>query len=90
MSKVLQQALQAHAEYFEVNEAPLCFTEKEWSAWKVHEGEAPTLPVRRFICRDCSIPYQREMVKQNKCFMRQWDSDIEGFTLIDISKVVDG
>ena len=90
MSKVLQQALQAHAEFFEVNESPLCFTESEWEAWKKHEQEAPTLPVRRFICRDCSISYQREQVKQNKCFMRQWDSEIEGFTLIDISKIVDG
>ena len=90
MAHILQAALQAHKEYFEVNDSPLCFTEKEWKTWQLHEEEAPTLPVRRFICRDCSVAYQREMVKQNKCFMRQWDSEIEGFTLIDLSKIVDG
>mgnify|MGYP003346578636 CR=1 FL=1 len=89
MSRVLQAALAAHEEFFESNESPLCLSKAEWAAWKHHEEEAKTLPVRRFICRDCSIPYQREMVKQNKCFMRQWDSEIEGFKLIDISKIVD-
>ena len=90
MSKVLQDAINAFTEYMGDNETPACFSKEEYKIWCGLEAESPTVPVRRFICRDCSIPHQRQMVKENKCFLRQWDSEIEGFQLIPVGKIIDG
>jgi hypothetical protein len=89
MSKILQAALTAFTEQMDGVDRPPCFTKEEYEVWVQYENEAPTLPIRRFVCRDCSIPHQREMVKRNKCFLRQWDSEIEGFVLIPVSKIAD-
>jgi hypothetical protein len=89
MSKHLQNALKAFKEQMEGTDCPPCFSKEEYEVWVGLEELAPTVPVRRFVCRDCSIPHQKDMVKANKCFLRQWDSDIEGFTLIPVESVCD-
>jgi hypothetical protein len=90
MAKALQDAIEAFTEQMDGADRPPCFTKAEYEVWLRYETDAPTLPIRRFVCRDCSIPHQREMVKRNKCFLRQWDDEIEGFVLIPVSKIVDG
>ena len=89
MSRVLQDALNAFSEYMGDNETPACFSKEEYKIWCGLEAEAPTLPVRRFICRDCNPEYSKQMIRENRCFMRVWNAEIEGFDRIPVEKIAD-
>lgn len=89
MAKALQEAVAAFNEYMEDNECPPCFSKDEYRIWQVLERDAPTVPVRGFICRDCSETHQKAMIKENRCFLRKWDDTIEGFRVIPVGKVID-
>lgn len=53
---------------------PLCFeNEIEYLFWLDGEKEVPTQPIRKFICRDCTLSYQKEMIAQNRCFNSEID-----------------
>jgi len=67
VARELQLALKNYREHMEEREFPACFTEEEFSAWKLHEAEIPTQPIRRFACRDCTRVYQKEMTIQGRC-----------------------
>jgi hypothetical protein len=67
MAKLLQIAINRFQEHMSDREYPACFSEEEFRAWKLHEEELPTLPIRNFTCRDCTVPYQKKMVKENRC-----------------------
>jgi len=79
MAKALQQALKNYREHMEGREFPACATEAEFDAWKLHERELPTQPIRQFFCRDCSPAYKLQMVKEGRCPQ----------STVDISKIVD-
>jgi len=89
MAKALQDAIQAFTEQMDGVDRPPCFTKEEYEVWVQYENEAPTLPIRRLVCRDCNKDYQRQMVRENRCFLRRWDDEIEGFVLIPVSKIAD-
>lgn len=79
MARALQSALKNFREYMRENETPSCFSNEEFQAWKVHEEEIKTLPIRSFVCRDCTVPYQKEMLAQGRCFQIG----------VDVSKIAD-
>jgi hypothetical protein len=79
MAKALQIALKNFTEHMRENDTPACFTTEEFRAWKLHEEEMKTLPLRSFICRDCTVVYQKEMLAQGRCFQ----------VGVDITKVAD-
>ena len=79
MARALQQALSNFTEHMRENETPACFTTEEFRAWKLHEEEIKTLPLRAFVCRDCTVVYQKEMLAQGRCFQSN----------VDISKIID-
>jgi hypothetical protein len=89
MAKALQDAIEAFTEQMDGADRPPCFTKAEYEVWVQYEKEAPTLPIRRLVCRDCNKDYQRQMVRENRCFLRRWDDEIEGFVLIPVSKIAD-
>jgi len=89
MAKALQDAIEAFMEQMDGVDRPPCFTKEEYEVWVRYEAEAPTLPIRRLVCRDCTKDHQRQMVRENKCFLRRWDDEIEGFVLIPVSKIAD-
>jgi len=51
----------------EGREYPLCFSKKEFESWSMLEDESKTKPVRKFVCRDCTLPFQARMVSENRC-----------------------
>jgi hypothetical protein len=67
MAKVLQDAIRNFSEHMQARDHPACFTEKEYIAWKKHEIDMPTVPIRGFVCRDCSPEYQRRMTLEGRC-----------------------
>jgi hypothetical protein len=79
MAKVLQKALANFLEHRESHEIPSCFTIKEYREWSALEDELPTLPVRKFVCRDCTASHQAMMTKSHRCFN----------STIDLSKIAD-
>ena len=79
MAKALQLAIANFREHMRDREYPACFTKEEFRAWKLHEEEIPTLPIRGFTCRDCSKVYQLEMSTQGRC----------PNSTIDIDKITD-
>jgi hypothetical protein len=79
MAKELQLAVGNYREHMETREYPLCFTSKEFKAWKVLENELHTQPIRAFVCRDCNPQYQARMAASHRCVNSS----------IDLSKIVD-
>lgn len=79
MAKVLQTAIGNYIAHMESRNHPACMTEKEFQAWRLHEKEIPTLPIREWVCRDCTPSYQARMAAQDLCVNAN----------IDISKIMD-
>lgn len=79
MAKALQQAIQNYSIHMEGREYPACFTKEEFRAWKIHEKELPTQPIREWACRDCTPEYQKRMAYKGLCVNKD----------IDIRKVAD-
>lgn len=79
MAKALQVALKNYREHMQDRKRPACFPEEDWAAWTIHEAEIPTLPIRRFACRDCTHVYQKEMRIQGRC----------ANPFVDLTKIVD-
>lgn len=72
--KVLQEAIENHTRSMKGREFPLCFeSKKQYNKWLTHEVEANTVPVRRFICRDCSPEYKQRMVQESRCANSELD-----------------
>lgn len=66
--KVLQDAIENLNRSMTVQKFPLCFeNQKQYNKWLTHEVEANTVPIRRFICRDCSPEYKQRMVQESRC-----------------------
>ena len=77
--KVLQQAVASYKQGMENRNFPPCFDSPEqYEAWSEHEREAPTQPIRRFVCRDCDACYQAQMTAEGRCLN----------TDIDVTKIV--
>jgi len=68
MAKVLQVAVSNFIDHMKDREFPACFTENEFADWMVHEEEMKTVPIRRFVCRDCTSSYQSKMIAEGRCF----------------------
>ena len=75
MAKALQLAIARYTEYMGENETPPCFSREEYSAWLRHEQEIKTLPIRAWVCRDCTKQFQYEMKGVKKCIIP--DIDVE-------------
>ena len=71
MSKALQEAVIRFSNHMKDRDYPDCFTKEKYEAWKVTEQEIPTVPIRYFTCRDCSIQYKKQMVDQNRCCLKE-------------------
>lgn len=67
--KILQDAVDNFRTHMKGREYPSCFeSKKQYDAWRTHELEAPTQPVRCFICRDCTKSYRNQMIDEGRCF----------------------
>jgi uncharacterized protein YlaI len=56
------------------SEIPSCFDSKEeYDFWLEGEKELPTQPIRHFICRDCTLSYQKTMITKGRCFNAEVD-----------------
>lgn len=80
MAKALQLAIKNFKEHMQDRESqghayPACFTRDEFRAWKLHEEEMPTLPIRSFTCRDCVKSYQIQMTSEGRCCNATIDLD---------------
>lgn len=67
MAHALQKAVESWSLSMEGRDHPVCFTQKEFIAWKIHEIDAPTQPIRQFACRDCTRSYQQQMTREGLC-----------------------
>ena len=68
--KVLQAAVEQYQSYNDKNERPPCFNSSEdYIIWSKLEDLSPTQPIRKFVCRDCTRSYQKQMIKKNRCII---------------------
>lgn len=68
--KILQEAVSSFKTRIVDYDYPPCFeSQEQFQAWSALEAEAPTMPIRQFVCRDCSSCYQKEMTEQNRCLI---------------------
>lgn len=71
MAHALQEAIHAYTQYMGENDVPPCFTRGEYQGWIKLEEEAKTLPIRRFVCRDCDRRHQLKMIDEGKCIIHK-------------------
>jgi len=72
MAKELQVAIQNWKEAMRNMEHPPCFHPEEYEAWSALEELDHTEP-RQFVCRDCTVDFQRRMAQQGRCFNSKID-----------------
>jgi hypothetical protein len=68
--KILQSAVEQYQSYSDKIEHPPCFNSSEdYTIWSRLEDLCHTQPIRKFICRDCTRSYQKEMIQKNRCII---------------------